>query len=936
VSTLSLTIDGQPVTVEEGSTVLDAIHAAGIYVPTLCHDPDLRPYGACRLCIVEIEGMRGLPTSCTTPARDGMVVRTETDEIERVRRTIVELAIADHPEDCQVCAKSDVCRLLEVARYLGVERSSIERLRRGGPAPAPDTSNPAFTYDPGKCILCGTCVRVCHELQGVGAVDFAFRSSETRIASFALRPLAESACQTCGECVERCPTGALTPKSTVLPQREVRTVCPYCGVGCAVLLGVRGQKIVRVRGAADGPVNHGALCVKGRFGVDFVSHPDRLTTPLVRRDDVPKGQPLEDPREAFREATWEEALGLVADGLRRARDGSGPDAVAVLSSAKCTNEDNYVIQKFARAALGTNNVDHCARLCHSSTVVAAQAAFGDGAMSGSISDIDHADLLFVIGSNTTECHPVIARRIKRAVNEGGARLMVADPRAVELADLAEIHLDHWPGTDVALLNGLMRQLVENGTWDRTFVESRCEDAEPFLESLEPYTPDVVELITGVPEETLRRAAELFGGARAAMVLYGMGITQHTTGTDNVKAIANLLMLTGNIGREGAGFAPLRGQNNVQGACDMGALPTMYPGYQKVTDPDVKAAFEEAWGRELSGSAGFTLTEMMAAAHDGRLRAMFIVGEDPMMSEPDLFHAREAVAALDFVAVQDLFLTETAQLADVVLPAACFAEKDGTFTNTERRVQRLHRALEPPGEARCDWEIVADLAGRLGYPMHYADSAAIMDEIARVAPIYGGMSHRRLEAPDGIQWPCWDETHRGTPILHHTGFTRGRGRFHVVHDRPPAELPDLEFPLLFTTGRVLEHWHGGSMTHRSHVLQSLEPGSYLELNPGDAHRLGIVSGEAVTVHSARAGIETRARTSAQVPPGVVFMSFHWRDAPANALTGRATDPLSGIPEFKVCAVRVEPCGASREQGGGVLESDDEVAECIETAETVEAT
>jgi len=910
VSLLSLTIDGQKIEVPEGSTVLDAAQAAGIYVPTLCHDPDLRPYGACRLCIVEIEGVRGLPTSCTTPAAEGMVVRTETDEIQRVRRTIVELAIADHPEDCQVCSKSDTCGLLQVARYLGVERSSVDRLRRPRPPRPRDDSNPAFSYDPEKCILCGICVRVCQELQGVGAIDFASRSSQTRIASFASRPLSESTCQTCGECVERCPTGALIPRSAVLPQREVRTICPYCGVGCSILLGVRGQSIVRVRGARNGSVNNGSLCVKGRFGFDFVSHPDRLTRPLVRRDDVPRDAALEEPLSAFREATWDEALGRVADALGHAGSRFGADAIGVLSSAKCTNEENYLVQKLARAVLGTNNVDHCARLCHSSTVMAAQAAFGDGAMSGSISDIDQADLLFVIGSNTTECHPIIARRIKQAVNYGGARLMVADPRAIDLSDLAEVYLDHWPGTDVALLNGLMRQLIMKGTWDKSFVANRCEDFEAFAESLEPYTLEVVSRITDVPEGTLRRAAELFGSARAAMVIYGMGITQHTTGTDNVKAIANLLMLTGNMGRPGAGFAPLRGQNNVQGACDMGALPGACPGYQKVTDPAVRASFQEAWGRPLSETPGLTLTDMMVAAHDGRVRALYIVGENPMMSEPDLGHARQALAALDFVAVQDLFLTETAQMADVVLPAASFAEKDGTFTNTERRVQLLRRALEPPGEARRDWEIVADLATRLGYRMDYAGSAQIMDEIAAVTPIYGGISHARLDDGAGIQWPCWDEMHKGTPILHHTGFTRGRGKFHVVYDRPPAELPGDEYPLLLTTGRVLEHYHGGSMTHRSRVLQSLEPGSYVELSPGDAEELGIADGDRVTLRSPRGSIETRARTAAQVPRGMAFMSFHWGDAPANALTSRAADPLAGIPEFKVCAVRVARSEAPR--------------------------
>jgi formate dehydrogenase alpha subunit len=902
VDTLRLNVDGRETFAPTGSTVLEAVQAAGTYVPTLCHDPELKPYGACRLCIVQIEGLRGLPTSCTTPAQDGMVIHTETEEIQRIRRAIVEMAIADHPQDCLGCGKSEECQLLRVARYLGVEKSSVDRLRRGPVTRPIDASNPAFLYDPNKCVLCGKCVRVCHELQGVGAIDFSFRSSDTRIVPFAAKPWVESPCQSCGECVERCPTGALMPKLATVPQREVRTICPYCGVGCSIYLGVRGQSVVRVRGARDHAVNEGALCVKGRFGLDFVNHPDRLTKPLLRRETVPKRVRMERPIEAFREATWEEALDYLAEGLVRTRNRHGADAVGVLSSAKCTNEDNYLIQKFARAALGTNNVDHCARLCHASTVTAALAAFGDGAMSGSIGDIDRADLLFVIGSNTTECHPVIGRRIKRAVRTHAARLMVADPRAIELSDLAEVYFNHRPGTDVALLNGLMRQIVALGLHDKAFVESRCEDFEPFLESLEPYGLEAVAEATGVAAESIRRGAELFGSAKAAVVLYGMGITQHTTGTDNVKAIANLLMLTGNIGREGAGFAPLRGQNNVQGSCDMGALPNVFSGYQRVTEPCVRAKFEGAWGRALSEKPGLMLTDMIQAAHEGRLRALYIVGENPMMSEPDLQHARRAMTGLDLLAVQDLFLTETAQLADVVLPAASFAEKNGTFTNTERRIQRVRKAIEPPGEARGDWQIVAGLSGRLGYPMNYRSSSEIMDEIARLTPIYAGISHERLNGNGGLQWPCWDAAHPGTPILHTDRFTRGLGKFHVVHDRPPAELPSAEYPILLTTGRVLEHWHTGSMSHRSRVLEALEPEGCVEMNPSDAERLGIMGGDVITLDSPRGRVETKARKSPRMRPGMVFMAFHWGDAPANVLTNTAVDPLAKIPEYKVSSVR----------------------------------
>ncbi len=603
MKSIRLSIDGHPVSVPVGSTVLTAIQRAGSYVPTLCHDPVLKPFGACRLCIVEIEGMRGLPTSCTTPVREGMIVRTETEEIRRVRRTIVELAIANHPNDCLVCDKNQECELLKVARYVGLKQGADGGLRRARLMSALDTSNPAFDFDPNKCILCGKCVRRCDEVVGVGAIDFTHRGYHTMVAPFGGKPLARSVCQSCGECVEHCPTGALIPKDAIAPVDEVETTCPYCGVGCSILLGVRAGRIVRARGNEKSPVNHGELCVKGRYGLDFVNHRDRLVRPLIRREDAPKGAPSGDVSRVFREADWDEALERAARGMERTIGGRGPDAAAVLSSAKCTNEDNYVIQKFARAVLGTNNVDHCARLCHASTVAAALAAFGDGAMSNSISDIDDADVLFVIGSNTTECHPIIGRRIKRAVKNNGAKLIVADPRTIELSESAEVFLSHLPGTDVALLNGMMRRIIREGLHDPAFIAERCEDFESFLESLDRYDPETVEKITGVPGDKIRQAARLFGRAKRAIVLYGMGITQHTTGSDNVKAVANLLMLTGNLGRRGTGFAPLRGQNNVQGACDMGALPAFYPGYQKRRQSGRARGLRKGLGKELEHKAG---------------------------------------------------------------------------------------------------------------------------------------------------------------------------------------------------------------------------------------------------------------------------------------------------------------------------------------------
>lgn len=898
---MSLTIDGREVSVPEGFTVLESIQRAGLYVPTLCHDPSLKPFGACRLCLVEIEGLRGLPTACTTPAQAGMVVHTETPEIQRIRRMIMELTIANHPSECLVCDDSQECELLQVARYVGVEQKSVERLRHAQRTKSPDTSNPAFDFDPNKCILCGKCVRRCDEIVGVGAIDFAHRGYDSRISPFGAKPLALSVCQSCGECVEHCPTGALMPKHRLVPEREIETVCPYCGVGCSIGLGVRAGKIVRVRGNEKSPVNRGELCVKGRFGLDFVNHRDRLVRPLIRREEAPKGQRLNAGIQAFREADWDEALSRVAQRLADTLNRHGPDVIGLLSSAKCTNEDNYVFQKFSRAVLGTNNVDHCARLCHASTVAAALAAFGDGAMSNSIADIDHAEVMLVIGSNTTECHPIIGHRIQRAIRNHGAKLIVADPREIELSEKAEVHLAHFPGTDVALLNGMMREIVAKGLQDRVFIAQRCEDFDPFLESLDRYDLKTVEAITGVPGEKIRQSALLFAKAKRAIVLYGMGITQHTTGTDNVKAIANLLMLTGNLGRKGTGFSPLRGQNNVQGACDMGALPVVYPGYQRVDQFAVREKFEKAWERRLSKNPGLTITEMFQAALAGRLKALYVMGENPVLSEPDSNHAREALTRLELLIAQDIFLTETAELADVVFPAASFAEKDGTFTNTERRVQLVRKALDPPGQAKPDWEIVAEISNRMGYPMNYPSSKEIMEEIAELAPIYGGIRHDRLNK-NGLQWPCWDKKHPGTAILHKDRFTRGRGKFHVVHDQPPAELPTSAYPILLTTGRILEHWHTGSMSHRSRVLETLVPESRVEINPVDANRLGIVEGDVISLSSRRGGVQTKVKKTQRVRPGQAFMAFHWGDAPANRLTNPALDPHAKIPEFKVSSIK----------------------------------
>jgi formate dehydrogenase alpha subunit len=903
LGTVNLTIDGVKIEVSEGTTVLEAALQAGIYIPRLCYDPDLKPYGACRLCIVEIEGMRGLPTSCTTTAAEGMVVHTETPAVNQSRRITMELIMANHHGDCLTCAKNQNCELQTVARYLGIEDEHFSRMRKSKKKVAIDDSHPAYIRDMNKCILCGRCWRACHEIAGVEAIDIAFRGNSATVSTFGDKPILESNCEACGECLERCPTGALVPRNTKLAAREVKTVCPYCGVGCSIYLGVRGNEIVSVRGDKDSPVNKGGLCVKGRFGFDFVSHRDRLTMPLIRKEGWSKDVEVNGNfKDIFREATWDEAIEVVADRLSMIKAEHGPDSLGVLSSAKFTNEENYLVQKFARVVIGTNNVDHCARLCHASTVAGAAIAFGDGAMSNSIADFKKAELLFIIGSNTTECHPIIGRYVRQAVRSGKTKLMVADPRTIQLAKKAAIHLRQKPGTDVALLNAMMNVILAEGLHDKKFIEERTEGFEEMAETIKKYTPEMAEAITGVPKADIIRAARLFAGAGSACILYGMGITQHTTGTDNVKSVANLLMLTGNMGREGTGFSPLRGQNNVQGACDMGALPNVFPGYQQVANPEAREKFEKAWNCKIKDKPGLPVTEMIEAASRGEIRAMYVVGENPILSEPYTVHTKRALQQLDFLVVEDIFPTETAVLADVILPAAAFAEKDATYTSTERRVQKLRKAVEPPGEARADWEIISMLANKMGYPFSYRDTEEINEEMASLTPIYGGMHYDRLENSYGLQWPCRDREDPGTPTLHQGKFTRGLGKFHAVEYRPPAESVSPDFPLILTTGRILEHWHTGSMSRRTKVLNDLHPNGAIDIHPEDALKLGIVDGDLVSVASERGKIEAPVNITDKTSPGLAFMAFHWKESPANALTNAALDPVAKIPEFKVSAVK----------------------------------
>jgi len=911
MANVSLVIDGVTVEVPQGTNVLEAARKAGIYIPTLCYDPDLKPYGGCRLCIVEIEKMRGLPVSCCTEATNGMVIHTGTPAVNQSRRMVMELIMANHKGDCLTCAKNQNCELQKVARYLGIEQEHFDRLRPRTRIVKIDDSHPAYVRDMNKCILCGRCWRACDEIACIEAIDMAYRGDASTVATFGNKPIFESTCVACGECLERCPTGALLQRNHELPTREVKTVCPYCGVGCSIYLGLRSNRIISVRGDRESPVNKGGLCVKGRFGFDFVNHPDRLTKPLIRKEGRGKDIKVNGNfKDVFREATWEEAIALVADKLSNTKESTGPDSLGILSSAKFTNEENYLVQKFARAVIGTNNIDHCARLCHASTVAAAALCFGEGAMSNSISDFTRADMLFIIGSNTTECHPIIGRYVLQAVKSGNTRLIVADPRITLLAKKATLHMRQRPGSDVALLNAMMHVILEEGLQDKEFIRTRTVGFEDVEAMVKKYTPQMAEEITGVPAADIIAAARLFAKAERAAILYGMGITQHTTGTDNVKSIASLLMITGNIGAEGTGFSPLRGQNNVQGACDMGALPNVLPGYQQVANAEAREKFEKAWSCKIKDKPGLPMTEMMNAAFRGDIKAMYIVGENPILSEPDSEHTRRALEKLDFLAVQDIFPTETAVLADVILPAAAFAEKDGTFTSTERRVQKVNAAVLPPGDARQDWQIVSLLAAKMGYPFPYKSVKEINEEMTSLTPIYGGMKIERLDVCYGLQWPCRDVNDPGTATLHQGKFSCGLGKFFAAEYKPPAETVSRDYPLVLTTGRILEHFHTGSMSRRAKVLNSIEPSGAIDVSPEDAKKLGIEDGARLTISSVRGTIEAPANITDAMPPGLAFMAFHWREAPANMLTNAALDPVAKIPEFKVSAIKAAPAKPDR--------------------------
>jgi formate dehydrogenase alpha subunit len=912
---VTLTIDGKEVRVQPGITIYWAAKAAGVEIPHLCYGEDIHPISSCRLCVVEVEGMKNLAASCTYPVSEGMVVHTASERVMKARRMNLELILSDHEISCITCEKSGSCLLEKYAYEFGISESVFTGPHRERSVFPILEENPFILRDYNKCILCGRCVIACAELQFDSAIDYADRGFKAHISTAFGRSLQDTTCEFCGRCISVCPVGALTEKERVRKGREwefeaTRTICPYCGCGCTLEMHTKEGKLIKVTTPAKGTVSRGNLCVKGKFGAYFINHPERLTKPLIRKAGSQKSAAAAEGE--FAEASWDEALDLVAKRLREIKEKHGPNAIGGLSSAKCTNEDNYVFQKFMRAVIGTNNVDHCARLCHSSTVAGLAKAFGSGAMTNAIGELRYADCIFITGSNTTEAHPIIGLEVKAAVKKHGATLIVADPREIDLVDVAALHLRQRSGTDVALFNGMMQVILSEGLADGEFIEKRTEDFEKFKAVVMQYTPEKVEKITGVPKDKIIQAARLYAKADRASIIYSMGITQHTTGTDNVLSLANLAMVTGNVGKRSTGVNPLRGQNNVQGACDLGALPNVYPGYQQVANPQLQEKFEKAWETSLSPVPGLTVVEMFHGVEDGKIRGMYMMGENPFLSDPNVNRVKKDLEALEFLVVQDIFLSETARYADVVLPAASFAEKDGTFTNTERRVQLLRKVLDPPGQAKADWQILSEVASRLGYTMRYSGSAAIMEEIASLTPIYGGMTHDRLQG-FGLQWPCPDKEHPGTPYLHKGMFSRGKGLFTAVEYIPPAEEPDKEYPLLLTTGRILYHFHTGTMSRRVEGLHAIRPDGFVEIHPDDAAALKLSDGELARLTSRRGTVTAKTVVTERSRPGTVFMTFHYREAAANILTNDALDPVAKIPEYKVCAVKVEKAKTEKSKG-----------------------
>lgn len=888
---VEVTINGIKTKVPAESTILDVCRSLNVEIPTLCHDDRLKNYGGCRLCLVEVEGGGKPVVACSTSVSQDMAVTTESDKLFKYRKVILEFILSDHPNDCMTCQSAGDCQLQDLAYEFGIKENRFPGERR---KIEPETVNPFIIRDYEKCILCNKCVRACDEIMGIGAIDIMGRGFNAKIATPYDLPLD---CIFCGQCIEVCPVGALREKSSEGKGRQaetVKTICPYCGVGCGINLHIKNNKIIKVTPVSDNPSNNGVLCVKGKFGLEFVNSPERLKKPLLRKN----GE--------LTEVEWDEALQYTADKLSGIKAEHGPDSIGGLCSAKCTNEDNYLLQRFMRATIGTNNVDHCARLCHAPSATGLIMAFGSGAMTNSTDDMLKAKTVLIIGSNTTETHPVSFLKLLKSIRERGCKLIVIDPRKTRLTSYADVWLDLKPGTNVAVLNGLMNVILREELLDRKFIEGRTEGFDEFETSLLEYDPKRVEAISGVDSNKLIEAARLYAKSGASAIYYGMGVTQHTQGTENVLLLAALSMMTGNIGRPGTGVNPLRGQSNVQGACDMGALPNLFPGYASVANDEQAERFEKLWNAGLSRKPGLTSTEMVEVMETKEIRALYVMGENPLLSDPNLNHARKAFASLDLLIVQDIFLSETAKQAHVVFPSASFAEKNGTFINTDRRVQMVNKVIQSPGEARDDSRIIMDLSKRMGHDMDFSCASDIWDEIGSIWPAVAGISYSRIK-DNGIQWPCPDKSHPGTQYLYGDSFARGLGKFFPAGYIDSAEMPDAQYPLTLSTGRILFHFHTGTMSRRVAALNEHTPEGFAYINSEDAKKCGIGDSDMVKVTSRRGNITIKANVSSDNRKGMVFIPFHFAEAAANLLTINALEKYSKIPSYKVCAIKIENGG-----------------------------
>ena len=899
---VTLWVDGREVTVPAGTSVMRAAAEAGIKVPRLCATDTLEPFGSCRICLVEIEGVKGCPASCTTPVAPGMTVHTQTERLARLRRNVMELYISDHPLDCLTCAANGDCELQDAAGETG-----LREVRYGfggaGHLDAPkDDSNPYFTFDPAKCIVCSRCVRACEEVQGTFALTIAGRGFDSTVSVAGGGDFMDSECVSCGACVAACPTATLMENSVIeagMPEHSVLTTCAYCGVGCAFRAEVKGSTVVRMTPWKRGGANAGHACVKGRFAFGYATHPDRISRPMIREHiDAP-----------WRPVSWEEAIAYTAQRFREIQAKHGRNSVGAITSSRCTNEEVYLLQKLVRSGFGNNNVDTCARVCHSPTGYGLKATLGTSAGTQPFASVDAADVVVVIGANLTEAHPVFASRLKRRLRQG-ARLVVIDPRRIELVGAprvrADYHLPVNPGGNVALLNAMAHVILTEELHAASFIVERC-DADAFADwssfIADPrHAPEQVEGATGVPAPLLRAAARLYATGGNSAIYYGLGVTEHSQGSTAVMAIANLAMLTGNLGRAGVGVNPMRGQNNVQGSCDMGSFPHELPGYRPVADDETRGLFEAAWGVTLDPVPGLRIPNMFDGALDGNFRGLICQGEDVAQSDPNTQHVQAALASLECLVVQDLFLNETAKYAHVFLPGASFLEKDGTFTNAERRISRVRRVM-PPLSGKEDWQVTVDLANALGCPMDYPDPGAIMDEIARLTPSFSGVSYARLDALGSIQWPCNDAAPEGTPILHVDTFARGRGRFEITDYVATDERANRRFPLLLTTGRILSQYNVGAQTRRT-ANSAWHPEDLLEIHPVDAEERGIDGGDWVGVTSRIGSTVLRALVTERVKPGVVYTTFHHPISGANVVTTDNADWATDCPEYKVTAVQVD--------------------------------